>query len=111
MKLKLIALQIRAYYKPVVLVMALLIVFGLVAVESVFFTTVSEGEGVVVNYHKLETNTGTKNQLVVQYQGVNAVGKFNGTKLPRKGDNVRVVYQESILLSRPHYFFTIVEEY
>lgn len=104
--IKLMALQIRTYCKPALLVLSFLTIFVLVAIESVFFITASQGEGIIVDYHRLETYTGTENQLVVRYQGLNAIGKFKGGALPKKGSDVRVIYQKSILLGRPHYFFT-----
>lgn len=107
--IKLMALQFRTYCKPALLVLSFLMIFVLVVIESVFFITVSQGEGVISDYYRLETNAGTEYQLVVRYQESNVIGKFKEGALPKKGNDVKVTYQKSILLGRPHYFFTSAE--
>lgn len=109
MNLQLLAIQIRRHLKQVVIVFFFLLLFALVAVESTFFIKVSNGSGVVLDYHKLETNTGSENQLVVRFNGMNTAGSYNGTPTPRIGDDVKVVHQKSLFFRRNHYSYASFE--
>ncbi|MEP4544621.1 MAG: hypothetical protein ABJ000_00475 [Saccharospirillum sp.] len=109
MNLQFLAIQIRRHLKQLVIVLFFFLLFALVAVESTFFINVSSGSGVVLDYHKLETNTGSENQLVVRFNGMNTVGSYNGTPTPRIGDDVKVVYEKSLFFRRNHYSYASFE--
>jgi len=103
--LKYFYLKAGEHQKAIFFSISVVVLFLALALETAFPKLISTGEGVVKGYHVLETNTGSKLQIFVEYGVYQAIGDYSGGSVPSKGSPVKVNHLKSFFLSRDIFIF------